>query len=225
MDRAILENLMKRFPMKTLANGNIRTCPVRISWPNLVKGRNKGGKEKFDVTLLFPLGADLTVLNEALGAEFLKQHGDNWRNLVNAGKLKWPLHDQGRKFTADGKSLQDGCIAGAEWCVPKTEIKPRFVDARAQEVDASAIYPGCWALVTLHIYSGTAVDEETMAKIKYTTLGLNNIQFIADDERFGSGGATDPAEEFEPIDGTATTGFEGNAANGSAAPKGEYDFG
>jgi hypothetical protein len=222
MDKDILANFMRRFPMKALPNGIIMSGPVRISWPNLVTPRDDKGTLKYDVTLLWPLGADLTVLNKAIEAKLLELHGPDAMNLVRGEKIKWPLHDQAKKLTADGKSLQDGCVAGAKWGVPKTTVRPRAVNAKREELELSAIYPGSWALVTLHVHGGTATDRDTGAKIKYVALGLNNFQHLADDDRFGNGGGTDPLTEFDAIDGTAPTGFE---ANGAAPKKDPYDFG
>lgn len=223
MDKDVLANLMKRFPMKVLPNGNIRTCPVRISFPKIDKPRqDDNGNDKFEATLLFPKGADILILNKALEAKAVEIHGAKAMELVKHGKLVWPLKDQATKIRDDG-TLWDGCEAGARTCDARTSNAPQTVDANAQRVAPSKFYGGCWALVTVHPYAGTYEDKKKGAKKLYLSVGLNNLQFIADDDRFGgNGGATDPDEEFEPLDGTAPSGFEGAGADAGKDP---YDFG
>lgn len=218
MDKDVLASLMKRFPMKVLPNGNIRTCPVRISFPHVNKPRKGDSSEKYEVTLLFPKGADLTILNKAIEAKVVEAHGTNGMQLVKAEKISWPLSDQGKKKKDDG-TLWDGCEPGAKACTAKTENQPRLKDASLNDIAADKIYPGCWALVTVHAYSGTYKGETTTKK--YASVGLNNIQFIADDERFGGSGGSNPDEEFESLDGNAPSGFDDKAPAGGDA----YDFG
>lgn len=226
MDRDILANLMKRFPMKKLPNGNIRTCPVRLSFTYLAEPRepeNPKAKPKYSALLLFPKGADISVLVEDCKAAAVEAHGAEALKLVQAGKIKWPIKDQGKMTREDGE-LWDGCEDGAKAVEAKTERRPGTVDAQAQACDPAKLYSGCWALVTIHTFAGSHEKGG-----KYVSIGLNNLQFLADDERFGGGAqVTDPSEEFAPIDGTADTSalFNGSGADkGAGKEASDFDFG
>ena len=227
MDRDVLQNLMKRFPMKVLPNGNIRTCPVRLSFTYLAEARepeNPKQKPKYSALLLFPKGADISLLVNACKTSATEEHGADALKLVETGKIKWPLKDQG-KMTRDDGEMWDGCEAGAKAVEAKTERRPGTVDASASPCDPAKLYSGCWALVTVHTFAGSHEKGG-----KYVSVGLNNLQFLADDERFGGGAQiTDPADEFSAIDGTTDSGalFNGSGAAGEPAAKdaGSFDFG
>ena len=63
-----VQSLLTAYPCTKLESGNIRTCIARLSFPHLFKPQppmEAGGKEKFTATLLFPVGADLSVLKQA----------------------------------------------------------------------------------------------------------------------------------------------------------------
>lgn len=223
MDKDILANLMRRFPMKEMPNGTIRTPPVRLSFPHLGKPRaDDRGNDKFEATLLFPLGADLTILNKAVEKAVIEKFGDKAMALVQAGSIDWPIKDQGKRLNAQTGELWEGMVPGAKVCAARTTVKPRIMDRNASEIDGDAIYPGCWCLVTVHAWAGE-FREDGAVKKRFGSIGLNNVQLVADDERLGSGGGTNPNDEFEAIDGTVGTGFDG--ANGAAKGKDPYDFG
>jgi hypothetical protein len=239
MDHDVLQNLMKRFPCKAFTNadgeptGIVRVL-ARAAFPYLVKPRegkddvddfpndDSGKKGTREITLLFPKGYDLTPFNKILEAAAVKEHGDKVMAMVKAEAIKWPVKDQGKRMNTATGELWEGMEAGAKLCTAKTNNLPDIRDRGMKHIDASAIYPGCWCLFTLHGYAGIFNDKKTKAKIKYIAVGLNNIQFVADDDRLGGGGGTRADDEFEPIDGIAPTGFEGK---GAPAAKDEYDFG
>ena len=84
-----VQSLLTAYPCTKLESGNIRTCIARLSFLHLFKPQppmEAGGKEKFTATLLFPVGADLSVLKAAAAACAIEK----W---PNAGKPGGPtLH-------------------------------------------------------------------------------------------------------------------------------------
>lgn len=225
MDNDILANLMKRFPVKVLPNGNIRVLG-RVSFPNLVKPRagQGGGEPKYGMALLFPKGYDLAPLVDSTKAKAIEIHGPKALELVAAEKIKWPIKDQGKEVDDDGKIIA-GYTDGAKFVRLTRTTKPRIVDQSMTDIEASRIYAGCWTLTTVNPYGGTYEDKE-VGKIRYVSVGLNNIQFLADDEKFGRADS-DPNDEFGVIDGS-TDGATAFSKAATTKPNGAsegYDFG
>jgi hypothetical protein len=222
MDKAYLESLMRKYPMKKLDNGTIFTGPVRISFPHLVKPRlDDSGGEKYEATLLFPLGADILILQQAVEAAVVEKFGANAMALVKAGSIEWPIKDQGKRINPANGQLWEGMVDGAKFCAARTGTKPRIVDRMREEISGDKIYPGCWCFATVHAWANEYRKDGKVQK-RHGSVGLNNLQFLADDDRLGKGGGTNPLDEFAVLDGTAPTGFENGAPTKA---KDAYDFG
>lgn len=189
MTDAWIADALSRNPCVKLDNGNVRTCPFRISFPNIFqKGKpiapNPEGK--YGVTLLFPPGADLSVLRaEATAVAFAK-----WPGLKD-GSLKMslatPFRDQAEKQQFEGYT------PGAIFTTANSERQPPCVDARlAPIVDPNKVYPGAWGIATLRCF-----DYDKGVK-KGVTFGLQSLMVIADDTQLGGGGS-DPTSDYAGI--------------------------
>lgn len=180
---------LKRNPCVKLDNGNIRTCPVRLSFPNIFqKGKaiEEGKEPKYGATLLFPKDADISVLRaEATAVAYAK-----WPQLQqgqSVGALHSPFKDQGDKSQFEGYTPGNICVSAY------ADRKPPAVDARlAPLVDEARIYPGVWAIVTLRCF-----DFDVKVK-KGVSFGLQSVMIIADDTQLGGGGS-DPAADYAGI--------------------------
>lgn len=222
MDQATIARLLKLSPAQKLATGNIRTCPVRLSYPNLFTAKaqtgddGKPGRKVYSVALLFPKGADLTLLREAQAAVALDRFGPAWakRNLHS------PFRDQGERADNDG-NLPNGYVAGAIFMnVSANEDYPPGIRLNNMNpAKPSDIYAGCWAIVTLKAY---AFDNP---KKKGVSFGLQNVMKLCDDERLGGGGVAAADKEFEPIDGLDDINAMFAAASAGGDGKAGYDFG
>jgi Protein of unknown function (DUF2815) len=213
MNETWIKEYLQRFPCVLRTNGNIRTCPVRLSFPQLWEAKSiviKGvaGKPKFGSTLLFPKTADLSVLVKACAAAATEKFSDKWKaklpNGSTVGKgaklIEFPFHD-GEE--CDGMA---GFESGAYFLRVYSDSKPGVVDSRAMAItDKSSIYPGVWALVTIRAF---AYDVDVNKGVSF---GLQNVQKIADDESLGAARST-AEEEFEPLDDEGT----GSHGNGKA---------
>lgn len=171
------------------ATGNYRTCPVRISFPNLYTPRKneESGKDKYSLNLLFPVGADLSVLKKAAS----EKAAEKWPNAGKQGgpSLHTPFRDQGERS-------YDGYTPGAIFLACYAERQPPVVDIRGVPIiEAEAdkkVYPGAWALVTIRPFAFDAKMK------KGVSFGLQSVMIIADDERLGGGG-TNPAADFAGV--------------------------
>mgnify|MGYP000718200289 CR=1 FL=1 len=197
MDKATIARLLKLSPAQKLSTGNIRTCPVRLSYPHLFVAKaqtgddGKPGREVYSAALLFPLGADISLLRTAAAEVAADKFGPAWakRNLHS------PFRDQDERADGDG-NLPSGYASGAIFMnVNANRDYPPGVRLRdMQPAKPSDIYPGCWAIVTLRPY---AFDTP---KKKGVSFGLQNVMKLCDDERLGGGGVAAADKEFAPID-------------------------
>lgn len=185
------------FKFKKLENGNIRTCEVRLSYPELfvAKAVEEGGKPKFSASVLFPKGADLTLLKEEIKRVVKEEWGDKPPKGLRIG-----LRDQGEKDS-------EGYEEGAFFLNCSSVKRPRTVDRKREPItDEDDVYPGIWALVTIKVYAFKPKKGDKFGP--GVGFGLQNVQIIKDGERLG-GGQTDPNEDFEELEGLA----EGESAD------------
>ncbi|WP_414464391.1 DUF2815 family protein [Hyphomicrobium sp. DY-1] len=188
---------LKQMPCVELPGGMLRSCPVRLSYPYLFEpqagqAQDDGsmGKPKYATTLLFPRGADLTVLKAAANKAAIDKFGANYKG----PRLHTPFRDQGEKGHING--YEEGCI----FISASSLQRPGVVDAQRQQIhDPARVYPGVWALVSLRPY---AFDNP---KKKGVSFGLGNVQIIRDDEPFSVRSAPDDDFQAVNIDGQIDT--------------------
>lgn len=188
---AWIKNAIERNPCVLLDSGNIRTCPVRLSFVHLFK-RPEPTKAipnpKFQANLIFPLGADITVLKE----EAARVTKDKWSKAGTreGPKLKSPFKDQADMLRYDGYT------EGGIFISPNSDRKPTVVDARGDLItadDSDKVYPGVWAVCTIRPYTYD-VDVN-----KGTSFGLQTVMIVAEDKNLGGGGREDVVAAFAGI--------------------------
>lgn len=180
-----------------LANGNVRTCEVRLSFPELFRAKaiEEGKAPKYSTALLFPKGADITVLKQAC-ADAIKE---KWGDKPPKG-LRLPFRDQGEKEFA-------GYEEGAVFFNCSSERRPPVVNRKREEItDEEDVYPGVWALVTVRAFAFSSDGKKSGPGFKPgVAFGLQAVQIIKDGERLG-GGTANPEEEFEELDDLISDG-------------------
>ena len=197
-----IANAVRKNPCILLDSGNIRTCPVRLSFPNVFT-RSKpippNVEGKYGANLVFPVQADLTLLK----AEAAKATLDKWANAGAKGgpKLRSPFKEQSEMADRyEGYDDQGMFLT----CVSDKIIQ--VFDARMQPVtDPDRIYPGVWAVATIRSF------VYDMGVNKGTSFGLQGLMIIADDKRMGGGGAS--PSDFKGIDIDASVSSEGIFGN------------
>lgn len=177
-----VESLWKKNPCTLLPNGNIRTGPVRLSYPFILeRGKPQPPRTEgsFGTAFLFPAGADISALKTA-AVDIARS---KWPNAGKPGgpSLHSPFRDQGEK---DGKA---GYVPGSIFMSAYADKQaPYCVDKNSVPVvEKSRIYPGVWALVVLRPF---VFDKGVK---KGPSFGLQGVVLIADDENIGGGGGGD----------------------------------
>lgn len=154
--------------------------------PNAMKDDdgNEGKDKKFNVTLLFPPGTDLTEMKKAAEAAAFEKWGEKARSM----RLRTPFRDGGEKEHLEGYE------AGMTFVRFSTKSRPHVVDQqkRAIEAESGAFYAGCHARVTYTVF---AYSKKGNSGVSF---GLVNVQKVRDDEPF-SGCSSDPDDDFEEV--------------------------
>jgi hypothetical protein len=186
-------------PCVTLPNGLVRTCPVRLSFPDVFRpGKPQAGDSpdkapKYSVTTLFPEQVTFArqegendptnftgVFRAAVGATAKKAFGAD----VQPSQLKMPFRDQAEKAHVEGYE------AGRMFFTATSTQKPLVVDIHQKLItDESRVYPGVWAIVTMNPFDYTTARRGV-------SFGLRSVMIVCDDEAFGGSGPSDPSVDF-----------------------------
>lgn len=86
------------------------------------------------------------------------------------------------------------------WVVNSMSMrKPQVVDQNVQEIiDPNEFYSGCYARASVNAFT-YAPDKKNPSKKYGVGVGLNNVQKMADGERFAGG--TKAKDDFAPVEG------------------------
>ena len=216
---------MRVNPPRLLADGNIFSGPVRLSFANIFKvGKpsQDGGEGKYGAALLFPVGTDMSVFNTAWTKAARSAFPRNWSPDGQPIGLHIPFHDQAEKaYSANPRA---GYTPGAITLSATTKYQPEVVDANMNKIiDEKRVYSGVWAFVTLNTY-------EYNNRKTGVAFGMRMVMVIADDQTLGGMGG-DPKTEFAGVTITAQSNvaakFEAAAAQtappvASVMPQGGY---
>ncbi|UDL89821.1 DUF2815 family protein [Mesorhizobium sp. PAMC28654] len=182
-----------KYQMKKLENSNIRTCEVRLSFPELFTPKqgtdddgNPSGKPKYSSAILFPAGADLSVLEKEIDAVIKAEFPGKTRKSLRVG-----LRDQGEK---DYEGYEDGAF----FLNCSSLKRPPVVDRENQPVtEEDEAFPGVRAIVTIRVYAFKPKKGDKFAP--GIGFGLQAALLLGGGERMG-GAPANPNEEFEGLD-------------------------
>jgi len=191
----------------------VKTTEFRMSFPSLIKPRqrkndNGAVSERYELTMLFPPGTNLTPLKAALRAAMVAKYGDDTK--------KWPRLKHGpaeviRDFEAYNNN-SDKPIAGdwKGWTIVRanaTKYAPQVFAAQKDSsgrfpvvTDEREVYGGRWAKALLNAFTYARQDG------KGVTFGLEMVQLLKRDKKFG-GAVSAPEEVFD----NASDEWAGNA--------------
>lgn len=174
----------------------VTTGKIRLSYVHLFEPRAiEGNEPKYSVSVIIPKSdkETLQAIKEAV-AEAKEQGKGKWSGKVPAN-LKTPLHD------GDSERPDDEAYAGCYYLNASSKNKPGIVDINVQPIlDATEVYSGCYARLTLNFYAYNANGNKGIAA------GLGNVQKLADGEPLG--GFTRAEDDFDAIE-TAEDDFLG----------------
>lgn len=191
-----VQRVLKDNPCRLAEGGNITTCPVRLSFPYLItpqKAMEDGKPDKYAATLLFPMGADLSVIHTEMQRVAVEKWGDQLAAYMQSDGFHKPIKDQAEK------AKYAGYIAGAKCITATGERKPSLVDQRmAPIVDPSKVYPGVWAICSIRSFTFETRNKQNVVLKRGLGFGLQSVMIIADDVEFG-GGFVDPNVAFSGV--------------------------
>ena len=183
----------------------------RVSFPNVLKpAAYDDGKEKYEVTLLFPKNSPaipkLMALAKAAKAKaFPNVQVDN------------PIKDGDLKYVENSEKYW---MYQGMWSVRfSSNYQPVVVDQRKQEIlREENFYPGCWAVLHCNAYGWTYKNMK-----RGISFGFDAAQLVRHDERFGGGRPdadaifSDVPVEMDPSAGMGGDGFTQPAGQQPAA--------
>ncbi len=185
-------------------SGNIILPRGRMMYPSLFspslpQGETDPKKARYQVSVAFPKGVDLALLAAEVEAVAVKEFGPDY-------KTKYKVR---KPFLKAEEQPKMGDIAAGFPIFVRTNSpgRPQVVRANMSAVDEKdaydEVYAGRWARVSVRVYH---YDHATGGK--GISLGLQNVQLLEHDERFG-GARPQAQDEFETIGDVAAGGAGG----------------
>lgn len=160
--------------------GNVITCEGRLAYAfgltkaSVIKGEVDMTRAKYQGSLVFPKGSDLTLLNEAIEAAAVDKFGPNYKTKY---KLKKPFHKV-EEFPNMGFDPAEFDI----FIRASSTDKPGLIGPdRGKVSDESQIYSGRYARFSVKPY---AWEHATGGR--GVSLGLHNVMLLRDAEAVGS---------------------------------------
>lgn len=174
----------------------VTTGKVRLSYAHLFEPHAiEGNEPKYSVSVIIPKTdtETLKAIKEAVN-EAKEQGKSKWGGKVPP-TLKTPLRD------GDAERPDDEAYANCYFLNANSKNKPGIVDQNVQPIlDATEVYSGCYARLTLNFYAYSASGNKGIAA------GLGNVQKLEDGEPLG--GFTRAEDDFDSVE-TAEDNFLG----------------
>lgn len=185
-ERLIMNVTAKRTGTK-VTTGKVRLSYAHIFEPHAM---NEGQEAKYSVSVIIPKSDKETLKAIKEATDQAKKDGaGKWGNKI-PGNLKTPLRD------GDVEREDDEAYKGCYFLNASSKNKPGVVDANVQPVlDATEVYSGCYARLTLNFYAYNASGNKGIAA------GLGNIQKLEDGEPLG--GFTRAEDDFDSVGGNS----------------------
>jgi len=211
---------------KEAANGiNILSPRVKISYPHLLKpnpkakskGRDGETLLKYTLTILIPPDCDISLLKRQAEAAGVEEWGvEKFKALAGMasdGKFNIPFLDAFAKSKTVKKPAGDDWMKGWGMIRLSSFNQPQIINALNNPVDdASEIYPGRWARVSVFAKAYPSIDGGNPG----VNFRLVNVQLLDHDTPL-AGSAVRAEDEFEPVEGVADTTGGGDDSESSGS--------
>lgn len=196
-------------------SGNVVAPKARMSFVYIdtakKNDKHPDRKPKYELSLLFPPDADLSLLK----ADAERAATEKWGTAMPK-KLRSPF-----------KAADEYDYAGYEkgWTLIRvsTTTKPQVIDASGRQVDTSdtgTVYSGRWCMASLKAFT-TSPTKDNPEIANGVSFGLRNVQLFDHDTPLG-GSSAKAEDEFESSEGSAFSsdaGASGTAASSQQAEK------
>lgn len=167
------------------------TSEFRVSFPHCYTARpntmDPSKPPKFELTAVFPPGADLSQLEAAAHAAIRSKWGDS-----PPKNLRWPLLDA---HASDSDLFPAGSTM-IRTSRPEKNGPPPVVDHNVQPIVEASLYGGCYALMQTNAFCYPAVPNPKV--VPGVAFGLNMVQKTRDGEPFAH--RDKPDEVFSAFD-------------------------
>lgn len=209
-------------------DGNFRTCPVRLDWidlfepekPKKQKDGTMSAGGKYGATLIFPVGADVSLLEQAaINLAYQKKPEAYDQNTGLWHGVHMPFRDQREKCMQS-----EGYMPGGKFTATKTKFQPQILmpgplDPATGQVqwievkDPAKVYSGVWAICVVNAFWFDVGVK------KGVSFGLQNVCLISDDQKLGGGGGTrDARKDFAGVSVAPGADFSKMMASAPMAP-------
>jgi hypothetical protein len=166
----------------------VTTGKVRLSYAHLFEPHAiEGNEPKFSTSVIISKNdkETLQAIKDAVN-EAKEQGKSKWNGKIPPN-LKTPLRD------GDTERPDDEAYANSYFLNANSKNKPGVVDQSVQPIlDATEVYSGCYARLTLNFYPYSASGNKGIAA------GLGNVQKLADGEPLG--GFSRAEDDFEAVE-------------------------
>jgi hypothetical protein len=166
----------------------VTTGKVRLSYAHLFEPHAiEGNEPKYSVSVIIPKSdtETLKAIKEAVNEA--KEQGKGKFGGKIPANLKTPLRD------GDAERPDDEAYKNCYFLNASSKNKPGVVDKNVQPVlDATEVYSGCYARLTLNFYPFSASGNKGIAA------GLGNVQKLEDGEPLG--GFTRAEDDFDSVE-------------------------
>ena len=166
----------------------VTTGKIRLSYAHIFEPHAMEGQEpKYSVSIIIPKSDKETLKAIKEATDLAKKNGASKWNGKTPANLMTPLRD------GDEERPDDEAYAGCYFLNASSKNKPGIVDQNVQPImDATEVYSGCYARVTLNFYAYNASGNKGIAA------GLGNIQKLEDGEPLG--GFTRAEDDFGAVE-------------------------
>lgn len=166
----------------------VTTGKVRLSYAHLFEAHAiEGNEPKYSVSVIIPKSDTETLKAIKAAVDEAKEQGKAKFGGKIPATLKTPLRD------GDVERPDEGAYANCYFLNANSKNKPGIVDINVQPIlDATEVYSGCYARLTLNFYPYSASGNKGIAA------GLGNVQKLADGEPLG--GFTRAEDDFEALE-------------------------
>lgn len=158
----------------------VKTPRGRVSFPYLFE---KSKNDKYEVTLIFPVDADLSELKKIAMQAIKERWGTKPKPFKSPFRKCKEKEIYAKEFDPESVFITFRSI----------KIKPHVVGRSREALEEADFYPGCWAWLTTNCYTYTKGGTPGLA------FGVVNVQKTGDDDPL-SGSFRNPEDDFEVLD-------------------------
>jgi hypothetical protein len=178
----------------------VTTPKFRVGYHSVFNGQvNDQGKRKFDLTMVFEPGQDLSALEKAVKEAIAEEWGEKPpKNIKTPFKRHTDEGEDGERYCDKMPDLYTD-DEDAVFVRGSTYNPPGIIDRERNYImEDSDFYSGCYARATV-----VAATYELQSGKKGVTLYVNNIQKLDEGDAIG-GVRTKAEDDFEALDEAAS---------------------